>query len=48
MSESEVRCGRSNEGSDLGGGDQASDGEDSTLAPLTVVDQSGEGTEKVY
>ena len=27
----EVLCGRSNEGSDLGGGDQASGGEDSTL-----------------
>ena len=36
------------EGSDLGGDDRASDGENSTLAPLTVVDQSGEGTEKVY
>ena len=24
------------------------DSENSTLAPLTVVDQSGEGTEKVY
>ena len=44
----EVRCGRFDKGSDLGGGDRVSDGENSTLAPLTVVDQSGEGTEKVY
>ena len=32
-------------GNDLGGGDRASGGEDSTLAPL---EQSGEGMEKAY
>ena len=42
----EIRCRRSDGSSDLGGGDRASGGEDSTFAPLTAVEQSGEGTEK--
>ena len=32
----------------FGGGDRASGGEDSTFAPLTAMEQSGKGTEKVY